>query len=295
MSSTLEVAIATERHLVHHQREGRNRLSSAYTAGGTTLALEFATPIPAQGQQVAVDFEVFEVWAETAQAVTVEGGQEGSTPADHASGAHVVLSPKFPRNTILKELNNVLADLSSPMNGLFKVTSLDITYAAGVYGYDLAADFLDAYDVAWRPTASTKEWRPIPSREWRTDRGLNTTDFPSGNAIFLPGGIPDGYTVRVSYFGAFTPITASTADVAATSGLPATALDILDLGAAVRLLAPLEPARNYTDAQGDTRRAEEVPPGAQDRSVRALLSLRDDRIRAESARLRKAYPMRSRR
>lgn len=295
MASTLDVTIATERHLVHHQRESRNRLASGYTAADTSLALEFDSPLPAQGQQVAVDFEVFEVWGAADKTVTVEGGQEGSTPADHATGAHVVLSPKFPRNTILKVTNDVLADLSTPTRGLFQVVSQEITVAAGVEGYELDAEAQEVYDVEWRPVASSKGWESVHHRNWRAQLKADLTDFPSGKAIFLDAGIPDGYLVRVTYKAAFSPITATTADVAATSGLAATAVDILDLGAAVRLMAPLEPARNYTDAQGDTRRAEEVPAGAQDRSVRALLALRDDRIKAEAARLREVYPSRSRR
>lgn len=297
MASTTDVAIAVERHLVHHQREPRNRLASSYTAGGTSLTLEFDSPLPTQGQQLAVDFEVFETWGRDNRVVTVEGAQEGSTAADHAQGAHAVLGPKFPRNTILREVNSVLDDLSSPMRGLFHITTKDITFDAGVYAYDLddLGDLLEVYDVAWRPVASTAEWRVIPRREWRVDRDLNTTDFPSGNALVLPGGIPNGYTVRVTYKASFAHVTAATSNVASTSGLPDTALDLLDLGAAVRLLKPLEPARNYTDSQGDTRRAEEVPPGALERSVRGLEQMYERRVQAEAARLRGLYPMVSRR
>jgi hypothetical protein len=120
---------------------------------------------------------------------------------------------------------------------------------------------------------------------------LNTTDFPSGNAIVLPGGITDGSTVRVTYRAAFDE---DHRDGRATSrsraGSRSPRLDILSLGAAVRLMAPLEPARNYLGVQGDSKRAEEVPPGAADRSVRALLALRDHRVRAEAVRLRQQYP-----
>lgn len=294
MTSALDIVIATERHLVHHARESRNRLAVELAVDATSLDLTFDEPLPSTGQLLGIDFELFHVWSGGAQTgITVEGAQEGSTSAAHDAGVHVVFDPKFPRHTILKAINDTLADLSSPMRGLFRVEPIDITFQAGVYAYDLddTGDVWDIYDVAWRPIDSTEEWRTLKPFEYRLDRDLNTDDFPSGNAVVLPPGIISGRTVRVLYRGAFGAITATTSNVASTSGLPESALDILSLGAAVRLLAPLEPSRNYTDSQGDTRRAEEVPPGAQDRSVRALLALRDDRIKAEAARLRAKYPL----
>lgn len=291
MASSLDVAVATERLLTHHDREERNRLAAAILANATSLRLEFDPTRIAKGSRLGVDWELFEVWEGSGTGpYTVEGAQAGSTAAGHDEGALVTVNPRFPRHSILAEINNELDDLSSPIHGLFRVTTLDVTYDAGVYGYDLASDFLDVLEVSWEPVGSTKDRRYLRPGEYEVRRGLDVADFASGNAIFLPSGITDGYTVRVRYVGAFTSIVTSTTDVATTSGLPATALDILHLGAAIRLLAPLEPARNYTDAQGNSRRSEEVPPGASDRSMLPLQEIRRDRIRSEAARLRKMYP-----
>lgn len=289
-TSTTDLCVQVERILNHHDRENHNRLAADVTSSADTLTVEFDATGLEKDAQLAIDFELLRVWARTDKTLTVERGDEGSTPAAHSGGARIVANPRFPRAHMLQAFNDELADLSSPSNGLFQVIPLDITYTAGIYAYDLAADFLEALDVAWQPVSSTKEWTPFRPGDWRVDRGLSASDFGSGNAIVLPSGISGGSTVRVTYKAAFDDLDATETDVAFATGLPDTALDILYLGAAVRLMAPLEPARNYLNAQGDSKRAEEVPPGAADRSVRALLALRDQRIRAEAARLRQQYP-----
>ena len=66
------------------------------------------------------------------------------------------------------------------------------------------------------------------------------------------------------------------------------------VGAQIRLMAGREVKRNFTESQGDTRRAEEVPAGAVGNSITNLLRLRRDRIQAEAARLARQYPLRIR-
>lgn len=290
MASSLDIVVATEGLLTHHDREERNRLAAQLLAGGTSVTLEFDPSLMSPGRRMGIDWELFLVWAGSGKAWTVEGEQEGSVEADHGIGAHVVFDPKFPRHSILADINAELADLSSPLNGLFGVTHLDITYDTQVDEYDLVAGFIDVIDVSWEPQSSRKRREYLKSHEWDVNRGLDTADFASGNSIAFDAGITDGYTVRVRYATEFTAVTTSTTDVATTSKLPATALDILSVGAAIRQLNPLEPSRNYTTAQGDSRRSEEVPPGAQDRSTRPLRQLRADRIKAEALRLSKRYP-----
>ena len=55
-------------------------------------------------------------------------------------------------------------------------------------------------------------------------------------------------------------------------------------------MAGREIKRNFTESQGDTRRAGEVAPGAVMQSSRNLQILRQQRITAESARLDALYP-----
>ena len=48
--------------------------------------------------------------------------------------------------------------------------------------------------------------------------------------------------------------------------------------------------REFLDAQGSSRRAEEVPPGAISASFRDLMGRRQARLSAEAARLSAMYP-----
>ena len=75
------------------------------------------------------------------------------------------------------------------------------------------------------------------------------------------------------------------------AGFPESAEDILIIGAEIRLIAPREVKRNFTESQGDTRRSDEVPPGSVGNSITNLLRLRRDRITAEAAKLNRQYPV----
>lgn len=290
-TSTVDLCAQTERLLVHHDREAHNRLVTGIDSDDTSLTVEFDATGIEKDVQLAIDFELLRVWERADKTITVERGDEETTEAAHSGGARIVVKPRYPRAHILQALNDELAALTAPNNGLFKMTTLatDITYDQGVYGYNLTADFLEAYEVSWEPVASTKDRTFLAPGTFETRRGLDTTDFASGNAIFLPPGITHGAAVRVRYKAGFSSIAADTADINTTSGLPTTATDLLPLGASIRLMAPLELARNYVDAQGDSRRSDEVPPGAIDRSVRGLMVLRDQRVRDEAARLRQQF------
>jgi hypothetical protein len=62
------------------------------------------------------------------------------------------------------------------------------------------------------------------------------------------------------------------------------------MGVQIRLMAPREIKRNFTESQGDTRRADEVGAGAVGASVNNLIRMRRDRITAEAAKLIRQYP-----
>jgi hypothetical protein len=93
----------------------------------------------------------------------------------------------------------------------------------------------------------------------------------------------------VSYKSPLTLITATT-DAKSGTGLPSTAYDLPPLGAALALMTTTPIRREFLDAQGMHRRAEEVPPGAISASMRDLRMRREMRVAAESARIAAMYP-----
>lgn len=67
-------------------------LATAFTAGGTTLTVSASAGFPSAGQfRVTIDSEIFLVTAVSGTTWTVTPGAEGTTPANHASGASVDL------------------------------------------------------------------------------------------------------------------------------------------------------------------------------------------------------------
>ncbi|HSS10255.1 MAG TPA: hypothetical protein VLL25_10235, partial [Acidimicrobiales bacterium] len=238
--------------------------------------------------------ELVYVWSSSGATATVQRGMLGSIPAAHTSGAIVYVNPRWSNFTIFAALNEDLASLSAPTNGLYQMKTVDLTYSPAITGYDLTAvtDILSVYDVRTDTYGPAKDW-PRLARNVLA-RNQNTGDFPSGFALQLfEGGYP-GKTMRVQYRAPFAPFAALTDNLTVT-GLPATAADLPPLGALWRLVAPREIKRSTTDSQPESRTATEVPPGTSRQTAAGLMSLRQLRIKEEAARLAQMYPPLSRR
>lgn len=293
MSTCRDLIEETKGHLYAGTREPMNSLAGSHDASTTTFNFNHELNFAA-GAVLAVDLELVYVWSVSGLTATVARGWGGSTAATHATGALVAINPRFPDFTIFRALNADLADLSSPLNGLFQMKTVDLTYSAAVAGYDLTGvtDLLDVYEVRYDESGPAKQW---PSSSWLLKRNSSTTDFASGHALVLTSGVDPGATVRVSYKAPFAPLTGYTDNVQTIAGLSAFADDLPPLGAAMRLSGVREGARNIFEAQGDTRRALEVPAGAQTRVWATFQEIRRGRIEAEAARLAQQYPPRLRR
>lgn len=287
MTTANDLLEATRNHLLGGASEQLNILAANYTAGGTTLTLTYDTSNISAGKYVEVGTNLFYVWSvdQVNKILTVTGGMNGSTDANASLGAMVRVSPRFPAFRLFQELNNDIADLTSPANGLFQIGNYEFTYVAVKVGYDLPiTGLLDILRIEYQVPGPTLAWPRFDKLAYRVVTNANTTDFPSGVSLKLfRGGVP-GYTIRVYYKSALVPFTALT-DNATVTGLPSSAYDLPPLGAALRLMAGREIKRNLTEAQPDTRRPTEVPPGAVEGSVRNLMLLRQTRIAAEKARL----------
>jgi hypothetical protein len=285
----------TKRHLQSLQREPMNRLGAAATATDTTLTLEFDATQAQPGAHLQVGLELVYVWSvdQGSKVATVQRGQLGSTAAAHDAKAVVTVNPKFPDFAILKALNDDLLDLSSPANGLYAVRTADLTFSSGSAGYDFpATNLMEVLEIRYRvgQAAGYRQWPLITNYE--LSRNADLTDFPSGNALFLAEGGAHGQPLRVVYKSSFSPLSALSDDVEVVAGLPTEMQDIPPLGAAMRLIAPREVKRNFTEAQGESRRAGEVPPGAVLNSLRGLAAVRQERIVHEAGRLYQKHPER---
>jgi hypothetical protein len=282
----------TVQNLLAGTVEERNKLASSLDASTTSVPIEYSLGSLREQTVFQVDSELMYVWEvnTASKTLTVERGFGGTTAATHADAAIVTVNPKFPRWQVLQALNDEMADLSSPMNGLFQMKTLDISYNGSDRQVDLTGvtSMIDLYDVRWRYMSDDY---PVV-RNYRLMRDMPTSDFPSGFVLTLDEPVMSS-VIRIIYKDAYAPFTSEGSTLAST-GASSTLADLLVLGAQIRLLASREVKRNFIESQGDTRRSDEVPAGAMNASVTNLLRLRRDRIQAEAARLNRQYPTRIR-
>ncbi|MAT63241.1 MAG: hypothetical protein CL882_03560 [Dehalococcoidia bacterium] len=246
------------------------------------------------GVVIEVNTEAMYVTSVNGTDVNVIRGYSGSTAAAHVAADIVRVSPKFPAYRILEALNNDLRDLSSPDNGLFQIKTTSFTYNASQEGYDLAGltseEVQSIYSITYADPIPVEASEP-EIRSWKLKRNRDTASFSSGMALVLYGPGWPGKKVTVSYKSPLTLVsgTVSSFNKSAT-GLPATAYDLPPLGAALALMTTAPIRREFLDAQGSHRRAEEVPPGAISASMRDLRMRREMRVAAEAARIAAMYP-----
>jgi len=258
---------------------------------GTTLVIQGISSSIVKGVVIEVNSELMYVISVTSTTVSVMRGYGGSTPGTHTAGDVVRVSPKFPAHRIIQSINDDLADLSAPSQGLFQMKTTSFTYNASVDGYDLSgltsAEIDSIYSVTYADAGSAASEPEVSS--WRLRRNRDTSSFSSGLALILYSGVWPGQTVTVSYKAPFTSIT-NAATARSATGLAATAYDLPPLGAAMALMTTTPIRREFLDAQGTSRMADEVPPGAISASFRDLMGRRRARVEAESGRLVSQYP-----
>jgi hypothetical protein len=281
----------TRLHLTSGKNEQVNELSADYTAGVGQMSFKHSLKGITPGHTISVGLNTLYVVAvsEAAKTATVIAGQQGSVDANADAGTAVLVQPRWTDHRIFRELNNDLRSLSSPHLGLYRSVAKAVTFVSGTFAYDLAADVISVDEVRVDEPGQHRTQPPI--RSFEVIRDADTTLFPSGVALRINEPGWPGRALRVRYRASFLPLSTVGTDVAAT-GLPDTAFDLPPMGAALRLVAVKEIARNQTEAQPDTRRAGEVPPGAVLGSYRGLAGLRAQRIEEERSRLRAQTPIR---
>lgn len=291
MATVADLIEETRRLIFSGQREERNKLASTITSSAVTLVTSYPVGQITRGAKLSIDLEDIYVWEAGGSTITaVDRGQWGSLPAAHSSGAVIHVNPKFSNWEIFNALNDELNSLSSPTNGLFRVGSSELVYNPVISGYEYTStNLLSVLEVRYGTFGPSREY--LISNDWEFSSNLSD-EFVGGSAIFIRDAVV-GQPVVIKGKFTFTPLTASLSADTSDTGIPVSAVDILSLGAAWRLTAPMEISRNFTTGQGDTRRANEVPPGGQLGGSRELGRLRDIRIREEASKLSAQYPMRS--
>ena len=290
MSTAGALLDRVNRQLLSGTIEERNKLSATVDSDDTSFVMSYDLAGLRAGTVFEIDSELVYVWEAVSgsKTLTVERGYMGTTAASHTAGAVVTLNPRFPKAQMLEALNQDIDDLSSPLNGLFRVVSTSIDYNGSDRQTDLtgATSVIDLIDVRLRYLDSDY---PV-IRMTRLQRDLPTADFPSGFAIVFDESVMAG-SLRVRYKAPFTRVSTISDSLQSVANVPTTMEDILELGVMSRVLSVREVKRNFIESQGDTRRSDEVGSGAMRDSFSNILRLRRDRIIAEAAKLARQYPL----
>lgn len=292
MTTAQKIIDQARRDLLAGVVEERNKLSAAINS--TTTSVSFANDLKGirDGAVVEIGAEQMYVWSTSGATATVERGWDGTTAASHAVNAIATVKPRFPTQMLFDHLNDEITDLSSPANGLFQIKTLERAYNGSDRAIDLTSvtDLIDVFDVRWKYLSD--DWPEV--RRWRLMRNTNTTSFASGLALIVDEPV-QASTMRIVYKAPYSRLSAVSDDLTSVGGVQATLEDVVRMGVQLRAMVGREIKRNFTESQGDTRRAAEVGAGNVQSSWRGVAALRQTRIEAEQARLSKLYPQRIRR
>lgn len=298
MTTLADMVITIQRRALSDLREEMNTLGAAITDTVTsTISLAAGQTLGSiqPGGYIQIDYEYMLVLsAQSPTAIGVARGFSDSIATTHAANTVINVNPRFPAVDIVRAINEDLDDLSAPTNGLFQMLEFSTTFIPVRQGYDLTGltndNVLEIWEVRAHEYGPTEKWPIIPPRMWKIQRNASTSTFPSSMSLALDQGGYPGREIRVQYKAPYTvPLVNPTDDVQAVTGLHAQAHDIPVLGAPARLMQFRELKRSFTEAQGEPRRAQEVPVGSSLTASKGLMAFRQQRIADERSRLNKMY------
>ena len=231
MTTVATVLNRASRQMLAGVVEERNKLASSLDSSTTSVVLSYDLGGFRAGSVFEIESELFYIWeANTAsKTLTVERGFNGTTAAAHSANVLATLNPRFPRAQMLDAVNAELDDLSSTMNGLFRVVTADLTYNGSDRQIDITSSgtIIELLDARLRYLADD---HPVLSSV-RLQTGLPTTDFASGNTLVFDEPVMAG-TVRVRYKAPFVRASSESSDLTTNCFLLATYRDWEKIGRA---------------------------------------------------------------
>ena len=163
-------------------------------------------------------------------------GWRGTTATTHASGDTVVVSPLVPRVRVKAAINDTITSLYP---AVFGVGTTEFTWtASNKVAWEIPAEAEQILDVRWKDALGN--W--VKVRCWELVRSADTADFPSGCALRITESLMSGRQVQVVYGKRPSVLTTTTADFT-TTGLPASAKDLITLGTMARLIPAMDAGR----------------------------------------------------
>lgn len=266
------------------------RLTSPVTVNDLTFVVADVSQITA-GSLVEIDSEL--MWVESVNTATKTAtvapfgrGYRGTTAAIHSVGARVTIAPVIPRSIIERALNDTIRGVYPQVYG---VSVHEFSFSGAQDAYPLPANAVGVLSISWDSTGPSQEWLPI--RKWSVDPNASSTDFTYGKSVTIYDPVVPGRRVRVVY--THTPVALASGDNFSASGLRDAARDLVQFGAAARLMpwfdagqAPgVSAEANYAAAMG--RQSGSAA------TARYFTQMYQLRLQEEAAALHALYPIRS--
>ena len=288
MSTLHKIVVSTRNKLAGAiGRDRINVLNDNYSSTATTLGLVYTPGVElAAGVVIEIDYEQMIVVSHTTTSVTVIRGWNGTTPAAHTANSIVFCDPRFPLESIL---NDVAHEIRGLPQTIFQTATAVLDFNSSTNRVDLDGATGEVWRILAADRANTDGdsyagFRPV----LKLIRNADTSVFPSGYAVALDKGLSYKIpaTVRVVYAKSLTTnVLEPTTDAQADIGLPLSCEDIIELGAASRLMYDKEALRLDFTRQGASRAAEELPPEVQARLAERWRAEANRRISEEATRL----------
>ena len=214
-------------------------------------------------------------------------GYQNTPASPHAQYAQITLTPTFPRTIIKKAINDTINSLYPK---LWAVASTTFTFNASQTTYALPDDLESILYMSWQTTGSSQEWLPI--NRWRADQMANVATFNTQNTVNLYENIQPGRTVQVWYTTTPNTLDNGTDDYADVTGLPASSVEVVILGASYKLLSYVDAGRiNLSSAEADLNDTK-IPSTAGVSASRYIFALYQQRLSEEALKLQDKYPIR---
>jgi hypothetical protein len=268
-----------------------NLIGTDAAAGATTIQMELDASGITAGMTLSSGLNVWYVKGiePSTNSVFVVPGLDNAPLKPVVAGDFVYIKPRVTDWYLFNFINEEIVSLSSPSQGLYKISSWVANVDSTWQTYEIPAEDLASMSsiirVRYRMPGSPDVWLDIPEKSYRVQVN-NGTSY-----VRLLRNIPSGTEIEFTYKGSFTAATDLNDDPVADCGLSETMVDIPVLGCVANLLRTTESRRLQVQQQGDARRAGEVGAGYNMQVSNLVDRKYRDRVQEEYVRLTSRVPI----
>lgn len=289
--TTIADLVADARRITYgSMTEQINVIAANASAGADTLTMELDVTGITPGSIFCSGLNVWYVKGvnSATKEVFVIPGYDNSPQDAVTVGDIVFVKPRATTWFLFNAINDEIRKLSSPMNGLYRVGTWVTDVSPTYQTYEVPSEALGMTNllrVRYRWPGTPDVWSDLRTSSYRW------VVSETGNKIQVLVNVPSGTEIEFTYKAPFVEAASLDDDPIEDCGLAQTMLDLPPLGAAASLLRTTDARRNQISAQGDPRRAGEVPSGANLSTATLMDREYKMRVQDEYVRLVQRFPI----